>query len=148
MKKTLQPKSINQPRILIYDDENMQYRVGNMGDFDIFVDAPIEITGHRDYERKFIQPLTQLFRCTVSNYEELENIKLDDTTMRRIAKFNKEIDIQKLDKKIQEKEEKIKELDGILQDREGRINKLKKFVAELYDIDLSDEDEDYDYYDD
>ena len=48
-----------------------------------------------------------------------------------------------------EKEEKIKELDDILHDREGRINKLKKFVAELYDIDLSDEDdEDYDYYDD
>lgn len=69
--------------------------------------------------------------------------------MRRIAKFNKEIDIQKLDKKIKEKEAKIKELDDILQDREGRIDKLKKFVAELYDIDLSDEDdEDYDYYDD
>ena len=149
MKKTLQPKSIKQPRILIYDDENMNYRVGNMGDFDIVIDTPIEITGWRDYQRQFIQPLTQLFRCTISNYEELENIKLDDTTMKRIAKFNKEIDIQKLDKKIKEKEEKIKELDDILQDRECRIDKLKKFVAELYDIDLSDEDdEDYDYYDD
>ena len=120
-----------------------------MGDFEIIVDEPIEITTSGDNKRKFIQPPTQLFRCTISNYEELENIKLDDTTMRRIAKFNKEIDIQKLDKKIKEKKEKIKELDDILHDREGRINKLKKFVAELYDIDLSDEDdEDYDYYDD
>lgn len=149
MKKTLQPKSIKEPRILIYDDENMQYRVGYMGDFEILTDSPIEITSYRDRERKFMQPLKQLFRCTFSNYEELENIKLDDTTMKRIAKFNKEIDIQKLDKKIKEKEEKIKELDDILHDREGRIAKLKKFVAELYDIDLSDEDdEDYDYYDD
>ncbi len=146
MKKELQPNPIKEPRILIYDDENMQYRVGNMGDFDISVDAPIEITGWRDHERKFIQPLTQLFRCTISNYEELENIKLDDTTMRRIAKFNKETDIKKLDETIKEKQEKIKELDDVLQDKEGRINKLKKFVAGLYDIDLSDEDEDYDYY--
>lgn len=148
MKKTLQPKTIKEPRILIYDDENMNYRVGSCGSFDILFAPPIEITSWRDIERKYIPAPTASFECTISNYEELENIKLDDTTMKRIAKFNKEIDIKKLDKKIQEKEEKIKELDDVLHDREGRIDKLKKFVAKLYDIDLSDEDEDYDYYDD
>lgn len=149
MKKTLQPKSINQPRILIYDDENMQYRVGYMGNFGSAPEPPIEITEYMDSERKYIPAPTQSFECTISNYEELEYIKLDDTTMRRIAKFNKDIYIQKLDETIKEKEAKIKELDDILQDKEGRIDKLKKFVAKLYDIDLSDEDdEDYDYYDD
>ena len=149
MKKALQPITIKEPRILIYDDEYMDYRVGRLGTFGSAPEPPIEITGLRDNTRKYIPAPTASFECTVSNYEELENIKLDETTMRRIAKFNKEIDIQKLDKKIKEKEAKIKELDDILQDKEGRIDKLKKFVAELYDIDLSDEDdEDYDYYDD
>ncbi len=148
MKKTLQPKSINQPRILIYDDENMDYRVGSCGSFGITSEPPIEITSWKDNTRKNIPAPTQSFECIISNYEELEYIKLDDTTMRRIAKFNKDIYIQKLDETIKEKEAKIKELDDILQDKEGRIDKLKKFVAKLYDIDLSDEDEDYDYYDD
>lgn len=146
MKKTLQPKSIKQPRILIYDDENLNYRVGYMGSFSAASEPPIEITGYMDYERKYIYDPKQSFECTISNYEELENIKLDDTTMRRIAKFNKEIDIQKLDKIIEEKEAKIKSLDDILQDREKRVDKLKSFIANLYDIKLGDEDDDY-YYD-
>ena len=148
MKKALQSITIKEPRILIYDDENMDYRVGRLGIFGSAPEPPIEITGWRDNTRKYIPAPTASFECTVSNYEELEHIKLDDTTMRRIAKFNKEIDIKKLDETIKEKQEKVKELDDILQDREGRINKLKKFVAELYDMDLSGEDEDYDYYDD
>ena len=72
-------------------------------------------------------------------FEKIENIKLDDTLMRRIAKFNKEQEIKRLEHEIENKKERIKELDDILQDKEGRIEKLKEFVAIIYDIDLEDE---------
>lgn len=74
----------------------------------------------------------------------LDNIMLDETTMKRIAKYNKEVEVIRLDNAIKEKKNKIKELDDILQDKEGRVKKLKDFVAKIYDIDLDEDDEDYD----
>ena len=68
--------------------------------------------------------------------------------MERIAKFNKEQEIRRLDEEIKEKKEKIKELDDILQDKDKRVEKLKEFVANIYNIDINDDEEDYDdfYY--
>ena len=51
--------------------------------------------------------------------------------MRRIAKYNKEQEIKRLEHEIENKKERIKELDDILQDKEGRIEKLKEFVANI-----------------
>ena len=62
--------------------------------------------------------------------------------MRRIAKYNKEKECQQLDEKIKEKKAKIKELDDILTDRVGRVEKLKEFIAKIYDIDLYDDEDD------
>ena len=83
------------------------------------------------------------------NYEELENIELDDTTMKRIAQFNKEQECKRLDKEIKEKQERIKELDDLLMDKEKRWNKVKEFIKQVYEIedidDLDEEDDDYDF---
>lgn len=133
---------IKQPKILIYDEDNIKYITGYCG----FVDVSCEpkqvnyIDGHSTY----IQPLSSDFNCSISNYEELNNIELDDTTMKRIAKYNKEIDIKKLDEKIKQKKEKIKELDDILTDREKRVDMLKKYIAQIYEIDIKEKDDDYD----
>lgn len=137
---------IRNPKILIYDDENIKYITGNYG---MLEDKAPEVAMTYTLSGT---PIPQILRntefsCTFADFEQLDNIKLDDTTMKRIAKFNKEVDIKKLDKIIKEKEDKIKELDDILQDKEGRIKKLKEFVDKIYDIDIED-DEDYDYYDD
>lgn len=140
-------KRISEPKILIYDDENIEYLCGNSGIFSLKSGAPIEFSSIDDFNKQYLPPMYNFFECEVPNFEQLDNIKLDDTTMKRIAKFNKEADIKKLDKTIKEKEDKIKELDDVLQDKEGRIKKLKEFVAKIYDIDIE-YDEDYDYYDD
>lgn len=66
--------------------------------------------------------------------------------MKRIAKYNKEAEIKKYDKIIEEKKKKIQELDDILQDKDKRIEKIKEFIANIYDLDLKDdENDDYDY---
>lgn len=140
-------KRISKPKILIYDDENIEYLCGNSGNFSLKSGVPIEVSSIDDFNKQYLPPVYNFFECEVLNFEQLDNIKLDDTTMKRIAKFNKEIDIKKLDKTIKEKEDKIKELDDILLDKEGRVKKIKEFVAKIYDIDIE-YDEDYDYYDD
>lgn len=139
---------INNPKILIYDDETIQYIVGTVGNFGINNGEPIEITIPKDFERQYIPPMYNYFECEIRNCEQLDNIMLDETTMKRIAKYNKEVEVKRLDNTIKEKKDKIKELDDILQDKEGRVKKLKEFVANIYNINLDEDDEDYDYYDD
>lgn len=131
--------------ILIYNDKDIKYYKGVPMTFDVYTDY-IEyhcIGGEVD-----TIPNCTTLTANISNFEELDNIMLDETTMKRIAKYNKEVDVKRLDNTIREKKDKIKELDDILQDKEGRVKKLKDFVANIYNIDLDEDDEDYDYYDD
>lgn len=121
------------PRILIYDDENMTYFVGNMIRWE---------TSFYGYENIGETKAEILIR----NGQSVNNIELDSTTMKRIAKFNKEQEIIKLDKVIKEKERKIKDLDDILQDRSKRVEKLKEFITDIYNIPIDDREYDYDDY--
>lgn len=128
--------------ILIYNDKDIKYYKGVSMNFDVYTDY-VEcryIDG-----RSFNIPSCTNLTANISNFEELDNITLDETTMKRIAKYNKEVEVKRLDNTIKEKQDKIKELDDILQDREGRVKKLKEFVANIYNIDLDEDDEDYDW---
>lgn len=131
--------------ILIYNDKDIKYYSGVPMTFDVHTDY-IEyhyIDGSMD-----MGPKCTNLTANISNLKELDNIMLDETTMKRIAMYNKEVEVKRLDNTIKEKQDKIKELDDILQDKKGRVKKLKEFVANIYDIDLNEDDEDYDYYDD
>lgn len=139
VKKTTYPRSMI-GNILIYNDKDIQY----------FHGVPMELgmeTFCKKYDSGFgyrqAIPMNRLLTASIGNFEELENITLDDTTMKRIAKYNKEIDIKRLDKQIEEKKKQIYELDNVLQDREGRINKLKNFIKDIYKINLDKDEEDY-----
>lgn len=130
--------------ILIYDDKNIQYYHGTPTNIDIYSNCGT----YRCIDGTIInEPVLTELRSTISNFEQLDNITLDDTTMKRIAKYNKEVDIKKLEKEIEDKKKKIDELDSILQDREDRVGKLKKYIADIYNLNLDEDDEGYDYYD-
>lgn len=138
-KKTAYPRNLI-GNILIYNDKDISY----------FHGVPMEIgmeTFCREYDGgigyKQAIPVSRSLTASICNFEELKNITLDDTTMKRIAKFNKEVDIKKLDKEIEEKKKQIDELDDILQDRKGRVGKLKEFIKDIYNINLDEDDEDY-----
>ena len=136
--------------ILIYDKENICYKVGHLASITETNEPElVDITEVCENNYKTYKPSPTVdFQCTISNYEELNNIELDETTMKRIAKYNKEIDIKKLDEEIEEKKEKIQRLESILEDREKRVDMLKKYIAEIYDINIKeDEDDDYDEWD-
>lgn len=136
--------------ILIYDKENICYKVGHLASIRQSNEPElVGITGVYDNNYKtYIPSPTVDFQCTISSYEELNNIELDETTMKRIAKYNKEVDIKKLDEKIKQKKETIKELDDILTDKEKRVNMLKKYIANIFDIDINEhDDDDYGDYD-
>lgn len=128
-------------KIILYDDENLMYLTGNLYNAEISQDfeACRSVTGET-----CVIPLSRTFKGTIAG-DETETIKLDETLMKRIAKYNKEAEIKKYDKIIEEKKEKIQELDDILQDKDKRVEKIKQFIANIYDLDIKDDD---DYYDD
>ncbi|MEI3530120.1 MAG: hypothetical protein V8Q75_03470 [Bacilli bacterium] len=142
-KKTTYPINMT-GNILIYNDTDIQYFHGVPTNIDIInnCEAYQCIDGTSINGRT-----TTELRSIINNFEQLDNITLDDTTMKRIAKYNKEMDIKKLDKEIEEKKKQIDELDEILQDRKGRIGKLKEFIKDIYNINLEEDDEEYDWDD-
>lgn len=134
--------NVKMPKILIWDEDNLVYYEGICESFDL-VPEMIEYRTLVDSGVNILQGSNTNFSCTISNIQEKNNINLDPTLMKRIAKYNKEVEVTKLDEVIKEKEEHIKELDNILNDRSKRVNKLKQYIAEIWNIDISNED-DYD----
>lgn len=130
--------------MIIYNDKDINYITGDV--FETIV-KPNYITYEEPNGMNRYIPTSRTFSVVTNNPINEETIKLDETLMKRIAKYNKEKELQNIDKKIKEKQEKIKELDDILKDREKRVEKIKKYIANIYDIDiLNDEDEDEEYY--
>ena len=131
------PNFINNTKVIIYDDNNIQYIVGDGASFEW---EPQYSTYESFDGSRTTFPLGVTVTLGLSDAEVLDNIKLDKTLMERIAVFNKEQQCKKLDKEIKEKKERIKEIEAILEDREHRLDKLKEFIADIYDIDIENND--------
>ena len=128
--------------ILMYDEEHMRYLQGCFTDIEInpnYIEYQ-DLNGARE-----IFPAGTDIHISTGNLEDSETVKLDETLMKRIAKFNKEQECKQLDEKIEAKKKKIKELDNLLKDKEKRWDKVKEYIAKIYEIDP--DDCDYDYYD-
>lgn len=128
-------------KLIIYDDKNISYITGNI--YEINVEPHYLECASVDTYKKHVE-ISKTYSVTTNNPINDETIKLDETLMKRIAKFNKEIEIKKLDETIKNKQEKIKELDDILKDRDKRVQKIKQYIANIYDLNI---EEDEDYYD-
>jgi hypothetical protein len=144
-RKEKKMNAINKPKILIYDDENIKYITGYVGYVDVSCEP--ECVNFIDGHSTYIRPLSSDFRCSISDYDELNNIELDETTMKRIAKYNKEQECKRLDKEIEEKKKRIQLLEGVLEDREKRVDMLKKYIANIFDIEIKEDEDDYDEWD-
>ena len=132
-------------KLIIYDDKNISYITGNI--YEINVEPHyLEYDNGGAFKQYF--ETSKTYSVTTNNSINNETIKLDDTLMKRIAKFNKEVEIKKLDETIKNKQEKIKELDDLLQDKEKRWKKVKDYIANIYNIDLEDDYDDEEYWED
>ena len=132
-------------KLIIYDDKNISYITGNI--YEINVEPHyLEYDNGSAFKQYF--ETSKTYSVTTNNPINDETIKLDDTLMKRIAKFNKEIEIKKLDETIKNKQEKIKELDELIQDKEKRWNKVKDYIKNIYNISLEDDYDDEEYWED
>ena len=130
---------MNRTKVLIYNDNNISYIEG----FLLNLEANSNVETVRDIDGMNRATISSTnYNLLVSYPEQKDYIELDPTTMKRIAKYNKEVEIEKLNEEIKIKEKEIKELDNKLQDKEKRWEKVKKYIANIYDIDIK-EDEDY-----
>lgn len=130
---------MNITKVLIYNDNNISYIEG----FLLNLEANSNVETVRDIDGTDRTTISSInYNLLVSYPEQKDYIDLDPTTMKRIAKYNKEVEIEKLNEEIKINEKEIKELDNKLQDKEKRWEKVKKYIANIYDIDIK-EDEDY-----
>ena len=128
--------------IIIYNKDEMYYTEGELTNMEVVpttIDNPYGgVVAKRPYIKTY----------TTCEDEPKEYIKLDDTTMKRILKYNKEIEIKKLNKEIEQKKAEIKELENTIEDRKARCDKVKNYIENIFDLDLdNDYEEDDDYYD-
>lgn len=120
-------------KLIYYDDENMKcYEVTIC---DIFtnigsVDCVMDVTQCQTIKGKINVPFTQ-FQLGRSI------IELDPTTMQRIAKYNKEREIDLLNKKIEKKEKELKYLTERQTLLSRKLDSLQDFMQDF----MSDENE-------
>ena len=133
-------------KVIIYDDEVMGCYESQVINFD-FKENPIEITTLEDIERKFINGIPEY--CIYGSGYIRRMIELDPTTMKKIAKYNKEVELENIQREIKFEKDELKALEKDIEDRIKRINKIHELVENVYDLDLDKdyfEDEDYDEY--
>lgn len=128
---------MKKPRIIIYNDEDMNYITGDYASLD-YEPQFMTVENMDGSVRHF--PLNSVLTMGINDIECLDNIELDPTLMKRIAVFNKEQECKRLDKEIHEKRQRVKEIEAVLEDREGRLAKLKEFIRHIYEIELDDDD--------
>lgn len=145
MKKKI---DINTPKVmnvLLYDDANIIYYDGIVS---YFSQEANSCSGELLDGSRYNFITSYDITMTIPDLEQKEVITLDETLMKRIAKYNKEKECLQLDKLIEEKKKIINELDNELQDKSERWNKVKAYIANIYDLDLNEEEDDnYDYDD-
>ena len=146
MKKEDKYPSYFTANVLIYNDKFINYRHAVPVSIDSvprFIEYGSNMLGSRQRD-----VISNTITMETGAYEELENIQLDPTLMKRIAVFNKKQECKRLDKEIEEKKEQIKELDDLLKDKEKRWQKVKEYIANIYELDIDNDYEDYDEYED
>ena len=119
---------INKPKVLIYDGENIRYIVGDLATFDHEPEVEYyDLNGHKE-----AIPIRTICNFALDESKLLDNIMLDETTMKRIAKYNKEVEVKRLDNTIKEKQDKIKELDDILEIANNKKKKRGAFEKRIF----------------
>lgn len=131
--------------IIIYDDKEIHYIEADLEQ--ICVETNCETYVEPDGTNSDI-PFSTTYTFTTVNGFGNDTIQLDDTLMKRIAKYNKTRELQQIEKQIKEKQEQIKELDELLQDKQKRWKKVKDYITNIYELDLDEDNEDEYYYDD
>lgn len=138
--------NIKGQHLIIYDEKEIHYITGDIYGMNVDTNC-MEYEGPSRDEKQTVG-VSRTFTFTTANNFDEDTIKLDDTLMKRIAKYNKVRELQQIERQIKEKEERIKELDNLLQDKQKRWKKVKDYITNIYELDLDEDNEDEYYYDD
>lgn len=125
-------------RVIIYDDEDLSLEDFGISNIDYHSNpnpSVIENTLIGDIKRKYIDGMIDC-QIILSLSNSTKKIELDPTTMKKIAKYNKEEDIKELDIKSKKIKNDIKTLNK-------KVDKLEKMIPELKDLTKDYIDKDY-----
>ena len=116
-------------KTIVYDDDNMAF-------YDMIVDgidyAPeiIDCTTRLDNSKKYIVGISPSYTLT-GNIDDTNEIELDPNTMRRIARYNKEKELQRIQKQIENAKSKLEEVTKELNKQNDRLNSVKDYIAKF-----------------
>lgn len=81
------------------------------------------------------QRISGLAETTIDFETSRVPIELDPTTMKRIAKYNKEVELESLNRKIEKKNEELKKLECEKQNLEKKLDNMKNFIKDFFETD-------------
>ena len=139
-------------KAIVYDDDDMAV-------YDMIVDSVnyspemIECTSGADYYKKYVVSPFHSYTL-IGNIDTTNNIELDPNTMRKIAEYNKEKELQRIQDKIDKAKSNLEEVTKELNKQNDRLNSVKDYVAKFIKSNENDfgefvyyEYHDYDDYD-
>lgn len=142
-----------QPQIIFFNNNDMKcYTLNNLTITNNFP----EITSMYDYKRYNSGQIIEAFVNSSCKGEIGDKIELDNATMKKIAKYNAEKDVELLIRKKKVIEDEIKQLQEQKKIEEQKFKQLNKFANEFLNaeehtiedyIDQNYGNNDYDYYD-
>ncbi len=138
-------------QILFYDENGM--KVFDCSLFDIKPPEQIEMdcTGLEDMKTRTIIRTGTTATASVTLGEA--KAELDPTTMKRIAKYNLDKDLEELNRQIKSREDRLKLLNEEMETKENKLNFMQNICQKIWNDDCFDEDdyapnEDDDYEED
>lgn len=135
--------------ILIYDDKEIKYYFGYTDKINTINNPEIiDVTEITDLFKK-----TEIINNTEThiicdNFIGSQYIKLDETLMKRIAKYNKEKELEEIDYEIKEKQCILKELFEDIKEKEKQLSNINDKLFELKPLKKALDDLIYDEEDD
>lgn len=126
-------------QLLFYNTEKDEMRV-----YDCYVcevkrqeGTTVDCSSLEDMERRTMYiPSDQA--NAVFNIKEVV-AELDPTTMKRIARYNKEKELEELNYKIQSAEDRLKRLNGEMAEKEKKLVLMQELLRQIWEDDCFDE---------
>lgn len=126
-------------QILFYDENGM--RVFDCSLFDIKPPEQIEMdcTSLEDMQTQTIIRTGTTATASITLGEA--KAELDPTTMKRIAKYNLDKDLEELNRQIKSREDRLKLLNEEMETKENKLDFMQKICQKIWNDDCFDEDD-------
>ena len=119
-------------QVILYDEDKMQCFGGYLSGFEIEYQEPIFTPIEDSFSTRSIKPIGPFYAYTTLKLEH-EIIRLDSTTMKRIAKHNLEKENEELLKEIEKNKREIEGLKKLYKNLQERLQTISDIGSDIWE---------------